>query len=59
MCAGGAGLDVLKSTDGGNVWTPSGEGLTDPEVYSLAIDPYPPGTVYAGTSSGVFALHQP
>jgi hypothetical protein len=55
--AGGGG--VYKSTDNGNSWTPSNNGLFGPtcapSVKSLVIDPVTPSTIYAGgTSCGVF-----
>ena len=46
---------VFKSTDGGSSWTLSNTGLEGVRVFSLAIDPETPTTVYAGTfGSGVF-----
>lgn len=41
---------VRKSTDGGATWALVSEGLTDPGVLALAIDPAAPGTLWAGTS---------
>ena len=43
---------VFKSTNGAQSWRPSG--LANIYVYSLAIDPISPTTVYAGTQRGVF-----
>ncbi len=50
---------VLRSTDGGVTWTPRGPLPADPYlvefgVYSVAIDPRHPLTMYAGSDSGVF-----
>src|SRR4029077_16210723 len=50
---------VLKSTDGGASWTPTGSGLPSTPggffpVRSLAIDPQNSGTVYAGTALGIY-----
>jgi hypothetical protein len=43
---------VFKTTNGGSGWTAVGlNGLT---VEALAIDPNNPGSVYAGTSAGVY-----
>jgi len=49
--AGTFGSGVSKSTDGGSTWSPMNTGLTDPFIFSLALDPVSPGTVYAGSSS--------
>ena len=40
---------VFKTTDGGASWTPANTGLSGIHVFSLAIDPRTPTTVYAGT----------
>ena len=40
---------VFKSTDGGANWQPANTGLSGIHVFSLAIDPRTPTTVYAGT----------
>lgn len=40
---------VFKTTDGGASWTASNTGLAGVSVFSLAIDPKTPTTVYAGT----------
>ncbi len=46
---------VFKSTDGGSTWTEANSGLAGIDVFSLAIDPANPATLYAGTfGSGVF-----
>jgi photosystem II stability/assembly factor-like uncharacterized protein len=46
---------IFKSTDAGASWTSVGPGLRG-FVNSLAIDARNPATVYAGTSSGLFAI---
>jgi len=43
---------VYQSTDGGNSWSPSDDGLKQQLVYSLAIDPKKPSIIYAGTNHG-------
>jgi uncharacterized protein (TIGR03437 family) len=48
---------VYRSTDGGNVWMKSSTGLLSngqSNVYSLAIDPSNPSTIYAATEYGLF-----
>lgn len=49
---------MLKSYDAGATWTGLNTGLTGARVYTLAIDPHTPTTVYAGTDSGVFRIEQ-
>jgi len=51
--AGIQGGGVYTSTNGGVTWSSTGL-LVDPNVLSLATDPTLPGTVYAGTASGVY-----
>jgi hypothetical protein len=48
------GGGVFKSVDGGGSWNPASTGLTSANVYTLAIDPATPATLYAGTNDGVF-----
>lgn len=45
---------VWKSTNGGSSWALSSKGLSTRAVYALAAHPQSPGTVFAGTSIGVF-----
>ena len=46
---------VFKTTNGGINWTPASTGLAGIPVFSLAIDPTTPATIYAGTfGRGVF-----
>lgn len=40
---------VFKSTDGGGSWSAVHTGLSDTNVFALAIDPVTPTTLYAGT----------
>lgn len=51
LYAGTTGHGVLKSTNGGATWSPTG--LTGTPVASLAIDPLAPATLYAVTPVGV------
>ncbi len=47
--AGTFGSGVYKSLDGGNIWLPASQGLTNLYINSLAIDPTQPSTLLAGT----------
>ena len=52
-----AGLEhgaAYRSTDGGGHWTPLRKGLGDVTVFSLAIDPRSPASLWAGTTDGVW-----
>lgn len=49
------GLGVAKSVDGGETWVLRSVGLTDLEIWSLAVAPRHRKTVYAGTRAGVFS----
>ena len=50
---------VFKGTTAGGAWNAVNSGLTDIDVYTLAIDPTTPSTLYAGTyGGGVFAIQQ-
>jgi len=40
---------VFKTSNGGATWTPANAGLAGINVFSLAVDPATPATVYAGT----------
>jgi uncharacterized protein (TIGR03437 family) len=55
---GTANSAVYKSTDGGNTWTMLGSPIAASAnahyVASLAVDPFHPGTLWAGTSDGVY-----
>src|SRR5262249_46624658 len=58
LYAGIFGEGVFKSVNGGAAWTPFNNGLTNPFVTTLAVDPIIPSTLYAGTAEGVFAMQQ-
>jgi len=45
---------ILKSTDGGNTWTPINNGLTANDVYAVAINPSSSNQIFAGTEMGLF-----
>src|SRR5262245_45532167 len=47
---GGGG--VFRSTDGGASWNALSSGQTTQQFTSLAMDPWNPGTLYAGTAGG-------
>jgi photosystem II stability/assembly factor-like uncharacterized protein len=49
---GGDVAGMYKSEDKGLHWRLINRGLTDYEVYSVAVDPQHPETVYAGTPTG-------
>jgi photosystem II stability/assembly factor-like uncharacterized protein len=51
---GTAGGGIYKSTSTGGQWSSTGGGLGSPYVFSVAVDPGNPDTVYAGTSAGVY-----
>lgn len=46
----GTNNGVFKSTDEGATWMDMSQGLTDPRVLALAIDPAAPGRLWAGTN---------
>ena len=56
LYAGTAGSGVYRSTSAGAGWAAFSIGLTALNVYSLAIDPADPDTIYAGTNDGVFVI---
>jgi photosystem II stability/assembly factor-like uncharacterized protein len=45
---------MFKTTDSGDHWTTINTGLTASAIQTLAIDPYHPSTLYAGTMNGMF-----
>ena len=49
------GAGILWTGNGGGTWASRSNGLNDPYVYSVVIDPASPSTLYAGTASrGVY-----
>jgi photosystem II stability/assembly factor-like uncharacterized protein len=46
--------EIFKSTDSGDTWSIANSGLPCVTVYTMAVDPLTPGTLYAGTDRGVF-----
>lgn len=54
MYAGTGSGGLFKSTNGGQDWVASSQGLPSKAVFALAIDPTHPATVYAGTNKGVY-----
>lgn len=49
-----AGSGVYRSDSAAAAWTQKISGLTNPYVFCVGIDPLTPGTIYAGTTTGVF-----
>jgi len=45
---------IFKSTDAGGTWAAASLGLSNLHLYSLAIDPATPSTLYAATGEGVY-----
>ncbi|HEX3497552.1 MAG TPA: hypothetical protein VHT02_10360, partial [Methylocella sp.] len=54
LYAASAGGGVFKSIDRGANWAPATTGLTDPTVYTVAIDPAKSSKLYAGCGTGLF-----
>ena len=48
----GQGYGVYKSTNGGETWAPSNQGMLDYVITALAIDPTDPQVIYAGGDFG-------
>ncbi|MDL1976301.1 MAG: hypothetical protein LWX55_16325, partial [Deltaproteobacteria bacterium] len=46
------GGKIYKSTDNGNSWSDTSNGLTDSRIRSIAIDPTNPSIVYSGHTNG-------
>ncbi|MBL7793035.1 MAG: hypothetical protein JNK77_11965 [Saprospiraceae bacterium] len=50
-----AGTGIWKTTDSGKNWVPIGDKLPSMMVSSIAIDPFEPANIYAGTvNNGIF-----
>ena len=56
LYAGSAGGGVFRSTDGGGVWTPLNDQLSNLYIRVLALSRGNPKTLYVGTASGVFKI---
>jgi hypothetical protein len=54
LFAAGVSGGIWRSVDDGASWRPIGEGLTNLNVNTLAIDPQAPDVMYAGTGEGYF-----
>lgn len=55
LYAGTQNGGVYKSSDGGAHWSAINNGLGNPMVYALAVDPVAPATIYAGTNgNGIY-----
>lgn len=54
LYVGTEGRGVFKSIDAAESWTPANEGLDDPNVFGLVLDPQSPDVVYAATAASVF-----
>ncbi len=54
LFAAGVSGGIWRSQDAGASWRPIGEGLTNLNVNTLAIDPQRPDVMYAGTGEGYF-----
>lgn len=52
--AAGVSGGIWKSDDNGTTWRPTGDGLTNIAINTLAIDPQRPDVMYAGTGEGYF-----
>jgi photosystem II stability/assembly factor-like uncharacterized protein len=54
LFAAGVSGGIWRSDDDGVSWQPTGDGLANLAVNSLAIDPQQPDVMYAGTGEGYF-----
>lgn len=52
----GSTTGLFRSVDLGKSWSPVGDDLASTGVCSIAIDPGPPWTLYAGTEKGVYRV---
>ena len=49
------GAGIYRSMDGAVSWAPADDGLGDPNVFGLAMDPDDPERIYASTAASVYA----
>ncbi|AUB84522.1 hypothetical protein THSYN_28725 [Candidatus Thiodictyon syntrophicum] len=54
MWAAAAAGGIWKTTNGGQTWTPKADLLINLAVNSMALEPYNPDILYAGTGEGFF-----
>ncbi len=54
MYTGGVSGGVWKTTDGGQIWWPLADLISNIAINSMAMDPSDPDTLYAGTGEGYF-----
>jgi uncharacterized protein (TIGR03437 family) len=52
LYAGASDVGVFKTVDGGATWTGINQGITDPQIYALALDPVNTAVLYAGGGNG-------
>jgi uncharacterized protein (TIGR03437 family) len=52
LYAGASDAGMFKTVDGGATWTGIDQGIADPQIYALALDPVNPTVLYAGGGSG-------
>ncbi len=45
---------IIKTSDGGQTWAKANAGLTNRDMYALAVDPRNPQILFASTEGGVF-----
>ena len=53
--SGSSGLNVRKSTNGGNTWFASGSGIPDIPINAFEFDPIDSGKIWAGTDIGTYS----
>jgi len=51
---GGTEFGVYRTTNGGNIWESKSQGLGDPYIYTLVMDPNDKQRVHVGTLDGVY-----
>ncbi|HXN05865.1 MAG TPA: hypothetical protein VN944_02250, partial [Nitrospiria bacterium] len=50
----GTNSGFFKSTDGGHRWVPKNEGMKNPVVRAIAVDPKHSGVLFIGTQDGLY-----